>query len=485
MSASCELEPGATSESVLVVSESCDNLENMTSSLEEIKNSNNSVVSNSDTIDGGNNVDNLENSCDSSNNFVQDDDYVRNKDWLSKRKHIFVLSSAGKPIYCRHGNEDKLATLFGVMQALVSFVQDQDDAIQSVHAGDTLIVVLIKNHLILVAVSKTGESVQQLTTQLNYVFNQITSVLTLTRLNKVYEQRRNYDLRRLLSGVERLIDHLLDYTEREPSFILGAVQCLSLTASVRDTISSTIIQSCNKIKNLVFAILLANNKLVTLVRMKKYGIHPADLHLILNLVQASESFKSAESWTPLCLPKFDSSGFLYGHVSYLSEDCQACLLLLTVERDVFFTLSEAKQKIVEKLRRTNCLEKINESMSMIIDPNVPVDLPDLRHYLYKCKSTAQFYQPHLTPPYNQNVTYLLSLYKSIHQLLHNSSRPLKLVFQRTPNEAIFAWDTRGFELYVVMEPLTDAGTAIELVSKLLNWIKKHENRLFHLSAPTF
>lgn len=41
------------------------------------------------------------------------------------------------------------------------------------------------------------------------------------------------------------------------------------------------------------------------------------------------------------------SGFLHGHVSYLSDDCQACLLLLTVDRDVFFTLSEAKQKIVE------------------------------------------------------------------------------------------------------------------------------------------
>lgn len=94
---------------------------------------------------------------------------------------------------------------------------------------------------------------------------------------------------------------------------------------------------------MVFAILLANNQLITLVRMKKFYIHPTDLHLILNLVASSESFKTAESWTPICLPKFDSNGFMHGHVSYLAEDCQACLLLLTVDRDVFFTLSEAKQ----------------------------------------------------------------------------------------------------------------------------------------------
>lgn len=74
--------------------------------------------------------------------------------------------------------------------------------------------------------------------------------------------------------------------------------------------------------------------------------------LIFNLVDCSESFKSAESWTPICLPKFDSDGFLHAHVSYLADDCQACLLLLSVEKDVFFTLSEAKQKITEVKKAT-------------------------------------------------------------------------------------------------------------------------------------
>lgn len=68
-----------------------------------------------------------------------------------------------------------------------------------------------------------------------------------------------------------------------------------------------------------------------------------DLHIIQNLVDSSESLKTAESWTPICLPKFDANGYMHGHVSYLAEDCQACLLLLTVDRDVFFVLSEAKQ----------------------------------------------------------------------------------------------------------------------------------------------
>lgn len=82
----------------------------------------------------------------------------------------------------------------------------------------------------------------------SYAFNQIVSVLTLSRLEKIYEQRRNYDLRRLLTGVDRLTDHLLEFCEQEPAFVLGAVQCLPLHASVRETISASIVQSCSKIK---------------------------------------------------------------------------------------------------------------------------------------------------------------------------------------------------------------------------------------------
>lgn len=416
-----------------------------------------------------------------------DADPLRCKTWLAQRKHVFILSQAGKPIYSRYSSEDKLVTVMGVMQALVSFVQAGSDTIRSVHAGDTNFVFSVKGPLILVAVSKTLESVTQLTFQLTYVYNQIVSVLTQSQLTRVYDQRRNFDLRRLLSGSERLIDHLLNFMDREPAFFLGAIKCLPLLPSMRASITQTIIQTCGKIKNLVFAILLANNQLVTLVRMNKFFLHPADLHLIQNLVDSSESLKTAEIWTPICLPKFDANGYMHGHVSYLAEDCQACLLLLTVDRDVFFVLSEAKQKIVEKLRRTNCLEAINESMNKPPITTADIGLPEMRHVLYKCRSTAQFWSPGLQPPYttDEEIERLLGQYQCLHHRLHSLSRPLKLIFQQLDKETMLAWVTLGFELYVTFEPLVTKPDAIEAVSKLLKWIKKEEERLFILNSPTF
>ena len=53
-----------------------------------------------------------------------------NPAWAKHEKHVFILSLAGKPIYSRYGNEDKLASIMGVMQALVSFVEDDKDELE-------------------------------------------------------------------------------------------------------------------------------------------------------------------------------------------------------------------------------------------------------------------------------------------------------------------------------------------------------------------
>ena len=39
------------------------------------------------------------------------------------RKHIFILSSSGKPIFTRYGDEQEMVTTFGLLQAVVSIVQ--------------------------------------------------------------------------------------------------------------------------------------------------------------------------------------------------------------------------------------------------------------------------------------------------------------------------------------------------------------------------
>ena len=103
MSGNCEVEPGAASESILVTTDSCENFEQMSSSLEEIKSSNSVQQDGNDEqlVENSNNIDNYDEVTSNNIENSHDDDVVNSKDWLNKKKHIFVLSSAGKPIYCR------------------------------------------------------------------------------------------------------------------------------------------------------------------------------------------------------------------------------------------------------------------------------------------------------------------------------------------------------------------------------------------------
>jgi len=420
------------------------------------------------------------------------------EEWKRQQKHIFILSDAGKPIWSRHsdGDDDEhFAGLAGVIAGHVGFVEDMDDHIRAIHVNDDedggespSIVFLNKGPLILVAVSRGIETVTQLVVQLTYIYHQILSVVTLAQLTRIFEQRKNYDLRNMIRGSERLLDSLASALDTDPSFMLAAVRVLELPAAVRDGVSNTLSSRCAKIKNMIFAILVVDNRLVALVRRKEYFIHPADLHLILNLVNSTESFKHSESWTPVCLPKFNSSGFLHAHVSYLTETCNACLLMLTTERDIFFELSEAKHKIVAGLEKLGATKAIAESAKKCEYSAGDIGCPEIRHFLYKSKTTAQFTSCKMGQPYTDDEgaqRRLQSLYLYAQSKTHASGRNVKFLFYTGSYETVAAWATHAFEIYAIFDPMISKAKATSALNRLSKWAKKEENNLFILSAPTF
>ena len=75
---------------------------------------------------------------------------------------------------CSHGSEDKLVTLMGVLQALVSVVQDNNDALRCMRAGNHQFVFLVREDLTLVAVVQDPcHFIQHILVELNYVYNQV------------------------------------------------------------------------------------------------------------------------------------------------------------------------------------------------------------------------------------------------------------------------------------------------------------------------
>ena len=82
--------------------------------------------------------------------------------WSKHKKHIFVLSNAGSPIYSRYGDESKLAGLMGILSAIISVVESEDDLIQEIVAGDHKFIFCQKGPLYFVSVSRTLEPSEDL-----------------------------------------------------------------------------------------------------------------------------------------------------------------------------------------------------------------------------------------------------------------------------------------------------------------------------------
>jgi hypothetical protein len=414
-----------------------------------------------------------------------EDEDVESATWAQHQKHVFILSLSGKPIYSRYGKEDRLVSLFGVMQALVSIVQDDKDNLRSVVAGKHRFVFVCRGPLVLVAVTKLKLSESQLALQLKYTYNQILSVLTNTQLQQIFDSNPGFDLRYLLQGSEKFIDSILNMMDSDPSFVLAGTRCLAMPVPYRQTISG-ILSQC-RTKDILFIVLVAEGMLVTYATPKEHTLTAMDIHLILNLVHASTSFRSAESWTPICLPKFNDTGFLHAHVSYLPRDSPACLLLISTDKEKFFALQEVQKRIVEKLEKHNCIDVIKQAVK---DSPYTIDhlhAPEIRHFVYRSRKTACITSPKIPVVYSdkEDRDRLMELYMTMHQRLHTTLSSVKILYHIGAKEALLGWRTAGFELYMVFDPLIAKSQAILLGNKLIRWISKEEERLIITSYNTF
>ncbi|XP_049642232.1 vacuolar fusion protein MON1 homolog B [Suncus etruscus] len=424
------------------------------------------------------------------------------EDWRNKRKHVFVLSEAGKPIYSRYGSVEALSTTMGVMTALVSFVQSAGDTIRAIYAEDHKLVFLQQGPLLLVAVSRTPQSAAQLRQELLAVHAQIVSTLTRASVARIFAHKQNYDLRRLLTGSERTLDRLLDTVERDPgALLLGAVHCVPLARALRDALGS-LLRRCTA-PGLALSLLAVGGRLVTAAQernmLAECRLDPADLQLLLDWVGAP-AFAAGEAWAPVCLPRFNPDGFFYAYVARL-DAMPVCLLLLGTDPEAFHDMATCRRLVEDGMRTLDAMRALadatNSSAPSARAPAYSVQAvgaPGLRHFLYKPldipdhhRQLPQFTSPELEAPYSgeEERQRLSDLYHRLHARLHSASRPLRLIYHVAEKETLLAWVTSKFELYTCLSPLVTKGSAILVVTKLLRWVKKEEDRLFIRYPPKY
>ncbi|KAI1499145.1 trafficking protein Mon1-domain-containing protein [Biscogniauxia marginata] len=423
--------------------------------------------------------------------------------WKSKLKHYMILSSAGKPIYSRHGDLALTNSSMGVVQTIISFYEGAKNPLLGFTAGDTRFVIATRGPLYFVAISKLGESDSQLRAQLDALYMQILSTLTLPALTNIFANRPSTDLRKPLQGTESLLSSLADsFTKGSPSAILGALECLRLRKSHRLSINNAFLRT--RADKLLYGLIVAGGKLVSVIRPRRHSLHPSDLQLIFNMLFESGGIKSGggENWIPLCLPAFNNRGYLYMYVSFLdgqppdqgflenpaSVDEEIAIILISPDKESFFALQQMRDDVVAELKKKGHLDiikaaaKRGRSTVHEIAPGTHVS-----HFLFKSRANVQFCMPSLQPSFANVVSHrrLMNLYSHLHATVHAKHSHLKILHCVNVDFTSLAWVTPIFELYCVAGPNASRAVMTQGANKILQWAKREEERLFIIGGGVF
>lgn len=416
--------------------------------------------------------------------------------WLSKRKQFLILSKAGKPIYSRHGTAEELSVNLGVMHTIIASYESSSDSLQSFAMGDCTCVVLSRGPVLLIAFSRLDETESQISNQLEALYNQILSTLTLPRLEQIFSNRASTDLRKHLKGTESLLDGLSDsFTRGSPASLLSALECLKLKKTHRHLINNTLLRA--KTHSLLYGLIVAQGKLVSVLRPRRHSLHPGDLHLVFNMLFEADGIKKDldENWIPLCLPAFNPNGFVYAYVGFAYDNSHqrsmgsadleweedVALILISANRDSFFELQKMKRAVVTDLRQNGGLDSIRSAIIEGRPSITKIDPGSLsRHFLYKSRANVQYlasdYNSHFLLPWNRRKLY--DLYHQLHGDLHSKHNRSKVLHRTAFECTSLAWMSASFELYLIAESGVSKATLGQSAAKIVQWAQSQEERLF-------
>ncbi|KAJ5776477.1 uncharacterized protein N7511_001488 [Penicillium nucicola] len=421
--------------------------------------------------------------------------------WKAKRKHYIILSAAGKPIWTRHGDSGLISGYVGVIQTIISFYEEAGDHLRGFSAGDTRFVVLTRGSLHLVAISRMMESDNQLKLQLEALYMQILSTLTLPSLTHLFSVRPSTDLKRPLQGSESLLSSLADsFTRGSPSTLLSALECLKIRKQHRQTISNALLKT--KASSLLYGLVVAGGRLVSVVRPKKHSLHPGDLQLLFNMIFEADGVKAGggESWIPVCLPGFNSSGYLYMYVSFLdirddiensaeiTKDESVAIILISPDKEAFFEMQGMRDALVEQMENNGSLKEIKTAIDNGRPATTDIDSATvLHHFLYKSRANVQFTMSSYSPEFSSLTRRrrLMSMYNNLHASIHTKNTHVKVHHCVSRSMSSFGWVTAVFEFYCIAEPNTNRNSLAQSASKVAQWVQREEERLFIIGGAVF
>ena len=283
------------------------------------------------------------------------------EEFFIKHRHYLIMSDGGKPVYSRYGDPIENNSIFATLSAMITKFtifnsNDNDKEMLNVITNNkNKIVFLKKGQLIFIALSKKNDCTSLLFSQLEYLYNQLMSILTISFYSKLEDNPSK--CLSTMSGTENLFEQMIQYTSKSFPSLFNSYQVFNYF-DFREKL--------NKISeefrgDALYCILMTPYEIISLSRSNQINVVSSDLVLIQNLIYSQEMLRTQESYVPICLPGISEQGYIQFYSHFSDENIGVIFVTENMDPMYFVKFQEQYKKIYQKLKNENYIQKIMET----------------------------------------------------------------------------------------------------------------------------
>jgi hypothetical protein len=279
-----------------------------------------------------------------------------------KKRHFLIMSDGGKPVYSRYGDPIENNSIFATLSAMITkftiFNTDNSfkENINIISNNKNKIVFLKKGQLIFISLSKRDDCTSLLLSQLEYLYNQLMSILTINFYSKLEDNPSK--CLSTMSGTEILFEQIIQYSSKSFASLFNAYQVMNYFEG-RDKL--------NKIAeeyrgDALYCIIMSPYEIIALARSNQIDVVSSDIVLIQTLIFCQEMLRSQESYVPICLPGISEQGYIQFYSNFSEENIGVIFVTENQDPMCFVKFQEQYNRLYQRLNNDNYIQKIMNSL---------------------------------------------------------------------------------------------------------------------------
>ena len=283
--------------------------------------------------------------------------------FYEQKRHFFIMTEGGTPIYSRYGDEIKNCSLLATFSAIITKFtifnneKNSQEKLNYICNDNSIIAFLKKGKIVFIALSNKTDSISFLYSQLELLYQQLLSIVTSERMPILEEKPSSCST--VLSGINESLEQIIEYSSNTMVGLLNSYHVLPIEN--RQKLNNI----CQKyLKNALICCLITPDakEIISLSKSNIIKLSFNDMILIQCLIMSSDSLRTGESWVPICLPGISSEGFLQLYCNFVTTDKFGIIFVTESQEQKYFNdFVNLSRKIYNEIEEQKLLKNIENS----------------------------------------------------------------------------------------------------------------------------